>query len=197
MKNKQLRQGFTLIELLTVIAIISILASILIPSVSMVKRNVNVAASKAVLSQYMNAIQTFRSEYNFLPFTDLVSNGRESFNLASSNNSEIFVETLTARDAITNNELNQAIGGNRRRIRFYEFSDAEFYEDDRGYVRRNQIVDRFNNRNIVIVLDVDGDGMVRVPDPENPRSRIELRASMTAYVEADSSNNSPDYYLYE
>lgn len=197
MKNKQLRQGFTLIELLTVIAIIGILASILIPSVSMVKRNVNVAASKAVLSQYMNAIQTFRSEYNFLPFTDLVSNGRESFNLASSNNSEIFVETLTARDAITNNELNQAIGGNRRRIRFYEFSDAEFYEDDRGYVRRNQIVDRFNNRNIVIVLDVDGDGMVRVPDPENPRSRIELRASMTAYVEADSSNNSPDYYLYE
>jgi prepilin-type N-terminal cleavage/methylation domain-containing protein len=197
MKNKQLRQGFTLIELLTVIAIIGILASILIPSVSMVKRNVNVAASKAVLSQYMNAIQTFRSEYNFLPFTDLVSNGRESFNLSSSNNSEIFVETLTARDAITNNELNQAIGGNRRRIRFYEFSDAEFYQDDRGYVRRNQIVDRFNNRKIVIVLDVDGDGVVRVPDPENPRARIELRASMTAYVEADSSSNAPDYYLYE
>lgn len=60
--------GFTLIELLMVIAIIGILAGILIPTVGAVRKQANIAASKAQLSSYVNAIQLFKGEYNYYPF---------------------------------------------------------------------------------------------------------------------------------
>lgn len=194
-KNTPKRQGFTLIELLTVIAIIGILASILIPSVNMVRQNVNIAASKAVLSQYVNAIQTFRGEYKYYPFTDLVSGSDEVLDLSSVSNSEIFIKTLGARDPVNNESTNE--GGNRRRIRFYEFSANEFFTDGDGQEQNTQLADRFNNTKIFIAIDKDGDGEIEVPDPEDNQKTIKYRGSVTAYVEADQTLNAPDYYLYE
>ena len=66
-KNKKI-SAFTLIELLMVIAIIGILAGILIPTVGAVRTQANLAASRAQLSNYVNAIQMFKGEYGFLPF---------------------------------------------------------------------------------------------------------------------------------
>ena len=66
--NKTRQAGFTLIELLMVIAIIGILAGILIPTIGAVRKQANVAASKSVLSNYVNAIQLFKGEYSYFPF---------------------------------------------------------------------------------------------------------------------------------
>lgn len=196
MKNKTpSRQGFTLIELLTVIAIIGILASILIPSVNTVRKNVNIAASKAALSQYVNAIQSFRSEYKFYPFSDLMAGTSEVFDLSRTTNSETFIKTLSARNPSDNQSVSE--GGNRRRIRFYEFSESEFLTDEDGVVQNTQLADRFNNKKIFIAIDTDGDGEIEVPDPEDSQRKIKLRASITAYVEADQSINAPEYFLYE
>ena len=70
MRHMNKKSAFTLIELLMVIAIIGILAGILIPTVGAVRKQANIAASKSQLSNYVNAIGMFKSEYKFYP--DLV-----------------------------------------------------------------------------------------------------------------------------
>ena len=65
--------AFTLIELLMVIAIIGILAGILIPTVGSVKKQANIAASKSQLSNYVNAIGMFKSEYKYITTDQVIS----------------------------------------------------------------------------------------------------------------------------
>lgn len=182
--------AFTLIELLTVIAIIGILASILIPTVGRVREQANIATSKARLSQYMSAIESFKGEYNYYPFSDIAIS--EQLSLSSVANSREFYETLSARDISDNDKVFE--GGNRRGIGFYSFSEVEL-SDGAGSSAEDTIVDAFDNNNIIIMIDHDGDGLLDVPDPSSPNSTIEIRAKLTAYVE--TANGNPGYYLYE
>ncbi|MDP4883345.1 MAG: prepilin-type N-terminal cleavage/methylation domain-containing protein, partial [Opitutales bacterium] len=93
MKNRK-NIGFTLIELLMVIAIIGILAGILIPAVGAVRKQANIAASKAQISNYITAIQMFKGEYGYYPFvTDAAD---KVVDLSSS--SQLFIQTLSGRN---------------------------------------------------------------------------------------------------
>ena len=185
------KKAFTLIELLMVIAIIGILAGILIPTLSAVKRQANVVASKTQLSQYVNAIQLFKGEYGFYPFADAHVNSGKNINSLSDD----FIETLSGRDKRTGQS--KEAGNNRRRISFHSFSENEFYVQSNGTVDPNKIADRLNNTKIFIVIDGDGDGKVTVPSASGGQGTQELRTSVTAYVEADSEYGYPDYYLYD
>lgn len=187
-------RAFTLIELLTVIAIIGILAGILIPTVGVVQKKAAIATSKARLSQYLTAIQSFKGEYGYYPFSSsLDSNG--ALDLSDTAKSEVFVETLSARE-IDNPATSTAGEGNRRRIQFYNFSEDEI--SDGVDVAANTVIDSFGNNNIRIVIDADNDGVVTVPDPDGSSSSTkEIRASVTAYVLENSSLGFPNYYIYE
>ena len=185
------KHAFTLIELLMVIAIIGILAGILIPTVSAVKRQANVAASKSQLSQYVNAIQLFKGEYGYYPFLEAHNDNGENINDLSDN----FIETLSGRDATNGNS--ESVGVNRRKIEFHGFSVAEFYRKSDGTVDPTKVADRLNNTNIYIVIDGDGDGQIKVPIPSDVSTSQVLRTTVTAYVEADTNNGYPAYYLYD
>jgi prepilin-type N-terminal cleavage/methylation domain-containing protein len=195
MKNRTERLGaFTLIELLMVIAIVGILAGILIPTVGLVRENANVAASKSQISQYLTAIQSFKSEYGYYPFTDLL-NGEGELDLSDAQKSKQFIETLSARDLTTFSPVTE--GGNRRRIQFYTFTENEI-ADGQGTSAVNTVVDRFGNNQIRIVFDLDNNGSVSVPDPEGSLTdRKDVRSSLTAYVLQDNEQNFPSYYLYD
>jgi prepilin-type N-terminal cleavage/methylation domain-containing protein len=176
--KKQKRNAFTLIELLMVIAIIGILAGILIPAVGAVRKQANIAASKAQLSNYISAIELYKSEYKFYPFLDSADDDGA---LRINDPENEFVQTLSGKAADGSESSAGWEGRNRRRIGFYSFNESEFYNDpSSGLYSEDEVADRFNNREIFLAIDGDGDGFVQ-PDI----ALDSVRLSITAYVEED------------
>lgn len=202
MKTLDEPKGFTLIELLTVIAIVGVLAAILIPTITTVRTNANIAVSRTTLSQYVSAILAFKGEYGYFPFIDQLDDD-EALDLNDETKSTLFIETLSGRDA--KNYSKVAAGGNRRMIEFYEFAESEFHLAGSD-LKRDRLADRFNNTHIVFVIDKNGDGVLEVPNPdatgsddddedEEDDSTIKIRSKVTAYVKANEDG--PAYYLYD
>jgi prepilin-type N-terminal cleavage/methylation domain len=181
MKNKSTK-AFTLIELLMVIAIIGILAGILIPTVGAVKKQANIAASKSQISQYVNAIEMFKGEYGYYPFTSGSSDS--PYDLSS--NSEDFIKTLSARNPSSSSKV--TFGGNRRQISFHSFSETEFLEGS-----DTQLADRFGNTKIFIVVDADGNGQVTIKDKDG--DSLTVKQKVSAYVEENETEGYPGYSL--
>lgn len=189
-RNKQV-SGFTLIELLMVIAIIGILAGILIPTVSAVRKQANIAASKAQLSGYVNAIQMFKGEYGYLPFVS--GDSDEQVDLSSAGMCKEFIETLSGRSITTGKVLDSAVGGNRRLIGFHSFSETEFFLDDSDRIDPTQLADRFNNKRIIIVIDGDGDQKINVVNSSGAQK--DVKGLVSAYAEQDDRIGAPGYSL--
>jgi len=188
--NRVRKTGFTLIELLAVVAIIGILSGVLIPAVGAVRKQSKIAASKAQLSNYVNAMQLFKAEYKYFP---LVSGTADSDEIELSSESSDFIQVISGR---TSTGASVSFGGNRRRIGFYSFAASEFWLNNSDALSQTQLADRFNNTNIVIVVDTDGDGFVAPLGPGSAEGTI--RTNVTAYVGTDSADTSnPTYKLWQ
>lgn len=187
------KKAFTLIELLMVIAIIGILSGILIPTVGAVRKQANIAASKAQLSNYVTAIQMFKGDYGYFPLVSGTADS-DNFDLNSPGTSSTFIQTLSGRNpdgSIISNAL-AASTGNRRKASYHSFSESEFFITDADVVSDDQIADRFNNILISIEIDTDGDGFVDPAPSANP-----VRTPVTAYVTADDDLGAPAYTLWD
>lgn len=193
--NKKTKKGFTLVELLMVVAVIGLLASILIPTVGTVRENATIAACKAQLSQYVSAVIQFKNQYGYYPF----ARGDKDFviNFSDAEVSKGFIEIMSGRDAETGKS--KSAGGNRRRIVFHDFSETEFHIGDDDLSVPTQLADRFNNKNICIMIDGNGDGFLdpkpTLSSPQKPEQKI--RGNITAWVESDNLDVYPSYSLWE
>lgn len=196
MKNYK-RNAFTLIELLMVIAIIGILSGILIPTVGAVKKQANMAASKSQISNYLSGIQMFKGDYGYYPLVAGIGDSQD-FELNNTSNCIELIKTLTGRgvDGTPMSPAEAKATGNRRKNSYISFSESDFYLDDTDVVSKEQLADRFNNTQIVLVIDTDGDGFVKPTPNENSPSNS-IRTPVTAYVNAEETLSAPAYNFWD
>lgn len=144
-------RAFTLIELLVVIALIGILSAILIPTVGSARVSANKAKTKVVFSQWAVAMEQFKQEYGYYPKVT------DSEHLLSPT---LFLAALTGRNHLGMPLPKAELNGNTKSIAFYTPTDADFAKDAAGAIL-NELVDAFGNSDIVVLVDSDGNGMIR------------------------------------
>jgi len=115
-----------------------------------------------------------------------------------------FIKTLSARGTdnakLSSTEL--ATLGNRHGNAYHSFSESEYlYDAATGNFSTNQLADRFGNTHMVIVIDADGDGVVKpTASDSNLTSALPsngtLRASVTAFAEPTGSDDSDEFPAY-
>lgn len=189
------RRGFTIIELLTVIAVIAILATILIPTIGRVRESARRAQTRTQFSQWISAIETFRTEYGHWPdFRSRAPNWEAEPLTASPENNLVvrindstqirqnFVEYLSGRklNGEPLSEPRYDDHPNRRRVSFYDFTenDYEFVGGAKDLNANNvRFVDGFGNTDILLVMDGDYNGVIPLRDtqtyqvkPEEPNA---------------------------
>lgn len=192
-------RGFTFIEILTVVAILGILASLLFPLIGRVQQNAKKAKTRVQFSQWGAAIEAFRQEYGFYPNFSAISS-----NLIDTNNdTEVFVQTLSGRRVDGTLIASGTPGdpgyaaGNTKKIGFYSFGEGDLSKEVPP-----RLQDGFGNTEIVVLLDRDYDGMVRVGTPGDyasapsvngltPSFAAPIRAGVIFYS-AGAGNSSED-----
>ncbi|MBU0677533.1 MAG: type II secretion system GspH family protein [Verrucomicrobia bacterium] len=124
-------QGFTLVELLVVVAIIAILAGMLFPVASTVRKAAKKAQAKTEISAIHGAIRSYLTEYGKLPLKQS-DQGADNDVKYTGDDCKKLIQILTGEPAVG---TGNAIIYNRREIRFLESqkgaSDGE-YEDPWG-----------------------------------------------------------------
>jgi prepilin-type N-terminal cleavage/methylation domain-containing protein len=162
-RSTRAEAAFTLIELLTVIAIVGILASLIIPTVSSVRVSANKAKTKVQFNQWAAAIEAFRNEYGYYPVFDasgLVNGGAVS----APGSVHRFHDVLAARrrdgsalPVYSGSEPQAPEAQNRRLVRFLGFNEADFTA---GHL----LADAFGNDQIAVLVDRNLDGVVSAAD---------------------------------
>lgn len=139
-------RAFTIIELLAVIAVIAILAGILLPALNSARRSSLKAKSLAQFSQWVIALEGFRQEYGYYPFS--TANGDTQFLINEGTNRVLFEQVLDGSH----------LSINRRGIPFYRLTDSDLVDPNDSL---SAIQDAFGNTHLVILIDSDRDGRIQ------------------------------------
>ena len=164
------RRGFTLIELLAVIAIIGILAAILFPAVSAVRKRAKIATSQTTFQQWCTAVNRYKNTYGFYPNIGGGTNPKYDTSADSLYQLEQgfpnasvglkFVQALQGKKP-SGATMDQRTVLNRNAEAFCAFSKEDYISYSSTVDNNGLLCDRFGNINIRVLFDTDGTGSIK------------------------------------
>jgi len=158
------RAGFTLIELLTVIAIIGILAGMLFPAISGIRKRARQASATTAFTQWAGGITRYKQVYGYYPnliHPSIPKTDADSiYTLETPAVNLNFVKAISGRQPTGTPLGNDRKFLNRNAEEFCSFGKDDF-EDVTNFNDNSMLVDRFGNRNIRIILDTDNNTSIR------------------------------------
>lgn len=163
-RRSALSGGFTLIELLTVIAVIGILASILVPVISSVRTSEKRHRSELLYNEVADAMNNYKLTYGHYPIfsakmtgvTAPDSNGDVSFKLNDNNG---FLLHVLSADFTNTDTTYQPY--NPRLHRFLQVEDSMLAYANGDTQHTNPLVsDAFGNTDIGVVVNITGNASI-------------------------------------
>ncbi len=144
------KRGFSLLEILVCLAVMAVLASLVIPTTAAVREAATRHQVRAQFRQWALAMEEFRAEYGYLPEVTtggLLDGGK-------------FMAALSGCDSSGAPLPPDVLRGNVRRIVFHRPDERELLRAVAG-APTTEVVDGFSNSQVVVLIDRDGDGVIR------------------------------------
>ncbi len=161
------RRGFTLIELLAVIAIIGILAAILFPAVSAVRKRAKIATSQTTFQQWCTAVNRYKNTYGFYPNIGgggaaAYDTSQDSFFKLEDGTGLKFIQAMQGKNADgTALSPTQRTNYNRNAEAFCAFAQEDYISYGADVNSKGLLCDRFGNINIRLLFDTDNTGSIK------------------------------------
>jgi prepilin-type N-terminal cleavage/methylation domain-containing protein len=145
---RRVSPAFSLIELLAVLAVVAILAGLLLPVTTQVRGFALKVRTRAMFAQWTVAVEQFRADTGAYP--QLGDDGRLD--------PVRFLAALCGQTPEGGPAAVTDLQGNLRRARYLSLAPEEWLGDGRG---GGVLLDAFANSQIAVLLDLDGDGLIR------------------------------------
>ena len=184
MKNKN-KKGFTLIELLVVIAILGVLMGLIGPKVFDVLSGSKATKTQAVFRAWVTQLYKYKEHYKYFPPFLLQEDEGEPIVLSDDEAHSSFIAALKGMQWDVGSQSwskldDTLLKQNRKSRQFHSFTEDEFGED--GY-----LADAWGGRNIQVVVDQDGDGLIELSSEVVTQITEALKSEYDAEVVEDAT----------
>ena len=159
MKNKNIK-GFTLIELLVVIAILGVLMGLIGPKVFDLLSGSKGTKTQAIFKSWVTQLYQYKEYYKYFPPFLLENEEGDPLMLTDDESHAAFIAALKGMHWDVGSQSwskldDDMLRENKKSRQFHSFTEDEFGED--GY-----LADAWGGRNIQIVVDQNGDGLIEL-----------------------------------
>ncbi len=179
--NKGTLRGFTLIELLIVITIIGILMAIVGTAGFGLLTDAEEQKTKAVFRAWVTQLHQYKETYKHFPPVLLQFEEGKAVELGREfeDNHDKFVAALKGKKWDRNGRnwlpLDNFRDQNKRQREFHAFTEDEFGED-------NYLSDAWGNDRIFVVVDRDGDGLIKLESQTLNEITTALKREYDAHI---------------
>ncbi|MEC8865720.1 MAG: prepilin-type N-terminal cleavage/methylation domain-containing protein, partial [Verrucomicrobiota bacterium] len=173
-EKRKKTSGFTLIELLVVISIIGILMGIVGPKVFDLLSGSKVTKTQSVFRAWVTQLYQYKEFYRYFPPFLLEEEEGVSVSLEDEENHDAFIAALRGMKWNSSSFSWESLEGdllvqNKKGREFHSFGEDEFgYVDPDGEEANNgrYLSDAWGNPKIRILVDHDGDGLIRLSEQD-------------------------------